>query len=159
MTTEDEQAGTRVDPQVGRVLENPVTGTRLVFRATATSTGGDHVEVEQTYPPHSAPPPLHLHPSQDEAFTVLTGSLHAVVGDVERDLLPGDRLDVPRGTPHRMWATADEPTTLLWRTSPALRTDQLFCDLWSAAAETDFVPDLMRLYEVTLRYAEEFQLC
>lgn len=159
MTARNEQVAARTTPEVGTVLTNPVAGTRKLFRATAASTGGAYVEVEHTYPPHSSPPPLHLHPQQDEQFTVLSGSLHAVVGEVERDLQPGDRLEVPRGTPHRMWATADEPTTVVWRTSPALRTDQLFCDLWSAAAETDFVPDLMRSYEVTLRYAEEFQLC
>jgi hypothetical protein len=48
---------------------------------------------------------------------------------------------------------------VVWRTTPALRTDQLFCDLWSAAAANDFQPDPMRAYEVTLRYAEEFRLC
>ena len=158
MTTRDEQA-TALVPQVGTELTNSVAGTRTVFRATAASTRGEHVEVEQTYPPHSAPPPLHLHPQQDEEFTVRTGRLHAVVGGVERDLLAGERLEVPRGTPHRMWATAEEPTVVLWRTTPALRTDQLFCDLWSVASENGFVPDLMRAYEVTLRYAEEFQLC
>ncbi len=78
---------------------------------------------------------------------------------VEGDLFAGDELEVPRGVSHQMWGAADEPTVILWRTSPALRTDQFYCNLWSAAAETDFAPDVMRAYEVTLRYAEEFQLC
>lgn len=160
-TTSGQATGheTGLVPEVGRDLVNPVTGTRTVFRATAASTGGDHVEVEQTFPPHSARPPLHLHPQQDEHFTVVSGSLHALVGDAEHDLQAGDVLEVPRGTPHRMWSTSDGPTVVLWRTTPALRTDQLFCDLWSAAADNDFTPDLLRAYEVSLRYAEEFQLC
>ena len=130
-----------------------------MFRATAASTGGAYVEVEQTFRAHSPKPPLHLHPSQDEHFTVVRGRLHAIVGDVERDLHAGEELEVPRGTPHRMWGAADEPTVVIWRTTPALRTDQLYCDIWSAAAEVDFEPDPMRAYAVTLRYAEEFQLC
>jgi mannose-6-phosphate isomerase-like protein (cupin superfamily) len=146
-------------PEVGTELVNPVSGTRTVFRATAASTDGGFVEVEQTYPPHSAKPPLHLHPSQAEHFTVRSGLLHAIVGGVEHDLGPGEVLEVPAGTPHQMWGDADEPTTTIWRTTPALRTDQFFCDLWQTAADNDFQPDLMKAYEVTLRYAEEFCLC
>ena len=151
--------GTHVVPEVGAELANPVSGSRTVFRATAASTDGAYVEVEQTFRPHSPKPPLHLHPNQDEHFTVLQGRLHAIVGDVEQDLVAGDELDVPRGTPHQMWGAADEPTVVIWRTTPALRTDQFYCDLWLAAAETDFQPDVMRAYQVTLQYAEEFQLC
>jgi mannose-6-phosphate isomerase-like protein (cupin superfamily) len=146
-------------PEVGTELVNPVSGTRTVFRATGASTGGAFVEVEQTYPPHSSKPPLHLHPAQDEHFTVVSGLLHALVDGVESDLGPGEQLDVPRGVSHQMWGAADEPTVILWRTTPALRTDQLYCDLWDAARETGFTPDLMRSYQVTLRYSEEFQLC
>jgi mannose-6-phosphate isomerase-like protein (cupin superfamily) len=157
MTTQDRATG--VVPEVGTELVNPTTQARTVFRATAASTGGAYVEVEQTYRAHSPKPPVHLHPHQDEHFTVVRGQLHAIVADVERDLHAGEELEVPRGTPHQMWGAADEPTVVVWRTTPALRTDQFYCDIWSAAAEVDFEPDPMRAYAVTLRYAEEFRLC
>ena len=144
-------------PEVGAELVNPVAGTRTVFRATAASTGGAYVEVEQTHA--TAKPPLHLHPSQDEHFTVLAGRLHAVVGGDERELGPGDVLDVPRGTSHQMWSVGDEAARTLWRTTPALRTDQFYCDLWQVAADNAFEPDVMKAYEVTLRYPDEFCLC
>lgn len=159
MTTQDPLTPHGVEPVVGGELVNPVSGSRTVFRATAASTSGAYVEVEQTYAPGSSKPPLHLHPSQDEHFTVLSGHLQAIVDGTDHDLREGDTLDVPRGAPHQMWNAADGPTVLLWRTTPALRTDRFYCDLWSAAAETDFQPDLMRAFQVTLRYAEEFQLC
>jgi quercetin dioxygenase-like cupin family protein len=151
--------GEVVAPAVGVELVNPVSGTRTVFRATAASTEGGYVEVEQTYPPHSAKPPLHLHPQQDEHFTVVSGRLHALVGGQERELAAGEVLEVPRGTSHQMWAVADEPTVVVWRTTPALRTDQMFCDLWQVAADNGFEPDLLKAYEVTLRYPDEFCLC
>ena len=144
-------------PEVGTELVNPVAQTRTVFRATAASTDGAYVEVEQTHA--TAQPPLHLHPSQDEHFTVVSGRLRAVVDGVERDLGPGDVLEVPRGTSHQMWSVAEESTQTIWRTTPALRTDQFFCDLWQVAADNGFEPDLMKAYEVTLRYPEEFCLC
>lgn len=148
-----------VAPEVGAELVNPVAGTRTVFRATAASTGGAYVEVEAHHPPHSSPPPLHLHPEQDEHFTVLTGRLRAVVGGVERDLGPGEELDVPRGTPHLMWNDEDAPASLLWRTTPALRTDQLFADLWAAARDNDWRPSGLQLFEVLQGYGREFCLC
>ena len=144
-------------PEVGAELVNPVAGTRQVFRATAASTDGAYVELANTHA--AARPPLHLHPNQDEHFTVVSGVLHAVVDGVECDLKPGDVLEVPRGTSHQMWGDADEPTQTIWRTTPALRTDQFFCDLWQVAADNGFEPDVMKAYEVTLRYPEEFCLC
>ena len=146
-------------PEVGTELVNPVSGTRTVFRATAASTGGDHVEVEATYPPHSAPPPNHLHPKQAERFTVLAGRLHVVLDGVPHDLEVGDAIDVPVGTPHQVHGAADVDTVITWRTTPALRTDQLFCDLWQAAADNDFQPDLMAAFAVVQRYPDELCLC
>ena len=159
MTAQDAGPRTAPTPEVGLRLVNPVSGSRTLFLATAASTDGAYVEVEQTYRPHSPKPPLHLHPHQDEHFTVVSGHLHAIVGGVESDLFEGDVLEVPHGVGHQMWGAADEPTVIVWRTTPALRTDQFYCDLWSAAAETDFEPDVRRAFAVTLQYAEEFQLC
>jgi mannose-6-phosphate isomerase-like protein (cupin superfamily) len=146
-------------PEVGAELVNPVAGTKTVFRATAASTDGGYVEVEATYPPHSPKPPMHLHPSQAEHFTVQTGRMLATVDGVEHDLAPGDVLEVPVGVPHQMSAVADEPTVVIWRTTPALRTDQFYCDLWQAAADNGFEPDVMRSFAVTQQYPEEFCLC
>src|SRR5689334_5711933 len=125
--------GANMTPEVGTELVNPVVGTRQVFRATAASTDGAYVEVEYTHA--TEPPPLHLHPKQDEHFTVLSGRLHALVDGVEHDLVAGDVLEVPRGTSHRMWGEPGEDTQSVWRTTPALRTDQFFCDLWQVASD------------------------
>ena len=145
-------------PEVGAELVNPVSGTRTLFRATAASTDGDHVEVEATYPPHSAVPPRHLHPKQAEHFTVLSGLFHTVVDGAERDLGPGEELDVPPGAVHTMWGAADMETVVLWRTSPALRTDEMYCELWQTAADHDWSPDPLARLAVVERYPEEFQL-
>ena len=146
-------------PEVGTELVNPVAGTRTVFRATGASTGGAYVEVEATYPPHSAKPPMHLHPSQAEHFTVVSGRMRALVGEVEQEVGAGGVFEVPAGTPHQMSAVADEPSVVIWRTTPALRTDQFFCDLWQAAADNGFEPDVMRAFAVTQQYPDEFCLC
>jgi uncharacterized RmlC-like cupin family protein len=90
---------------------------------------------------------------------VLAGRLHVVLDGVAHDLEVGDVLDVPVGTPHQVHGAADVPTTVVWRTTPALRTDQFFCDLWQAARDNDFTPDLVAAFAVTQRYPDEFCLC
>lgn len=145
-------------PEVGTELVNPKARTKTVFTATAESTDGEYVEIHVTYPPNSAPPPLHLHPSQDELFTVESGSLGVFRGDEAFTARAGDDFNVPRGTPHRMWAT-DEGAVFTWRTSPALRTGELFCALWEVARDNDWEPDPLKLFEVVTAFPDEFCLC
>jgi mannose-6-phosphate isomerase-like protein (cupin superfamily) len=153
------EANQSMTPAVGEELINPVAGTRTVFTATASSTNGAYVEVEATYPPHSGHPPMHRHPQQQERFVIVKGLLHAVVDEVAFDLGPGEVLEVPVGADHQMWGNADTPTVVVWRTSPALRTDQMYCDLWQAAADAAFRPTIESLAHVILRYPDEFCLC
>ena len=145
-------------PDVGTELVNPQAGTKTVFTATAASTDGDYVEIEATYPPNSAPPPLHMHPSQDETFTVLSGSLSGVCGDEEFTVKAGDVLEVKRGVPHKMAADGDG-AVFTWRTSPALRTGEMYCAMWEVARDNDWSPNPLQLFEVISGYGDEFCLC
>jgi mannose-6-phosphate isomerase-like protein (cupin superfamily) len=145
-------------PDVGTELVNPAAGTKTVFTATAASTAGDHVEIEATYPPNSRKPPKHLHPSQTEHFTVLAGTMHGICGDENFTISVGDELVVPAGTPHQMWS-GDEGAVMRWRTSPALRSGELFCDLWQVARDNDWEPGPMQLFEVMNKYDAEFCFC
>jgi quercetin dioxygenase-like cupin family protein len=129
-----------------------------VFLATSASTGGDYVEVEVTYPLNSPPPPMHLHPSQTEHFTVLAGTMLGVANGKEFTLSEGDELVVPAGTCHQMGAGPDG-AVMRWRTSPALRTAEMFVELWAVARDNDWVPTPAQRFEVISRYGDEFCLC
>jgi mannose-6-phosphate isomerase-like protein (cupin superfamily) len=148
-----------VTPEIGTELVNPKAGTRTVFTATAESTDGAYVEIEATYPPHSSKPPLHLHPAQVEDFTVLSGQLDVIRGDESFTVKEGDSFSVPAGTPHQMWASGDDGAVMRWRTTPALRTGEMFCELWAVARDSDWSPDPMALFEVISRHGDEFCLC
>lgn len=84
------------------------------------------LEVEATYGTGSKPPPKHFHPGQDEHFEVLSGSIQVRVDGVERPLATGEEVDIPRGSVHQIWNPSSEPARVLWRTSPAGRTEQWF---------------------------------
>lgn len=83
-------------------------------------------EVQATYGPHGEHPPMHVHPAHTESFTVLDGVLHVDIAGEERDHRAGDSFDIPSGTAHRMWNAGDQPTTVLWISSPAGRTESFF---------------------------------
>jgi quercetin dioxygenase-like cupin family protein len=84
------------------------------------------LEVEATYGPASREPPKHYHPSQDEHFEVLGGSVRVRVAGGERTLQTGEQIDIPRGTVHQMWNPGTADARVLWQTRPGGRTEQWF---------------------------------
>src|SRR3954452_10969988 len=144
-------------PEVGTELVNPVAGTKTVFTATADSSDGNHVELETTYPPNSAKPPAHLHPSQTERFTVLAGSLEVRRGAEEFTAAVGDEFTVEPGVAHAMWA-GNDGAVFRWRTSPPLRTAEMHCATWECARDNDWTPTGLQLFEVISGYSQEFRL-
>jgi mannose-6-phosphate isomerase-like protein (cupin superfamily) len=147
-----------VRPEVGTELVNPKAGTRTIFIATAQSTDGAYVEIDATYPPGAPPPPRHQHPRQEEHFIVLSGRMNVRCGDEEFVAETGSEFVVPPGVTHQMSPEGDEGAVLRWRTTPALRTDEMFCALWEIARDADWEPDLMALFGVITSFLDEFYL-
>ncbi len=145
-------------PDVGTELINPLAGTKTVFTATAESTDGAYVEIEATYPANSQKPPVHLHPSQTEEFEILAGSLRVIRGEESFTVEVGDKFTVSPGTPHQMWAR-DDGAVMRWRTSPAMRTGELFCEMWKVARDNEWTPSPLQLFEAVSRFPDEFCLC
>ena len=148
--------------RAGEVLENPVSGQRLVFRETSMETGGELLRVEAVYTtPTRSRPPVHYHPHQEERFEVLSGTLRAVVDGEERSYGAGEAFTVPPGTPHEMWSE-EEGVRLDWQTRPALRTEGFFETVWGLArdGETDESgrPGLLQAAVIARAYADEFRI-
>ena len=148
--------------KVGEVLENRVSGQRLVFRETSRETGGELLRVEAVYTkPTRSRPPVHYHPRQEERFEVLSGTLRAVVGGEERSYGPGEAFTVSPGTPHEMWSE-EEGVRVDWQTRPALRTEGFFETVWGLAQDgkTDESgrPGLLQAAVIARAYADEFRL-
>jgi quercetin dioxygenase-like cupin family protein len=96
---------------------------------TIRSSSSELLEVEGSYDAAGKPPPHHYHPAQDEHFEVLEGSLRVRIEEEEREVSPGDTIDIPRGAKHQMWNASDQPARVLWQTRPAGRTEQWFRSL------------------------------
>jgi mannose-6-phosphate isomerase-like protein (cupin superfamily) len=96
----------------------------------------------------------HLHPSQDEHFEVLEGTIHAVIDGVEHWYAAGESFDVPAGTPHQM--AAEGPTRLRWQVRPALRTAEFF-ERFYAALDNGF-PEGTTAQDFLTEFSAEFRL-
>lgn len=109
-------------------LRNPFTGQTIRFLEETDEV----LVMESSYEAGGAPAPAHLHPAQDERFTVLSGSVLAGVGGDVRTLSEGEVLDIPAGTAHEFGGHPDEPGTVRWEVRPPLRTREFFEGLFGA---------------------------
>ena len=146
----------------GEVLENPVTGQRIIFEQTSIDTDGTLLEVESVYTkPTPSKPPVHYHPAQEETFEVLGGKLCVTIDGQQRTLKEGETLVVPKGTPHTMWADS-AGVRVNWQTRPALKTETFFETIYSLAQDgktnSKGAPNLLQYAVIARSSAEEFRL-
>ena len=52
----------------GQIVDNPVSGERIIFRRTAADTGGELLEIDLELAPDGHVPGKHVHPVQEERF-------------------------------------------------------------------------------------------
>ena len=142
---------------VGLVLDS---GDVLIkYLETSAETGGALHAQEGRYKAHSAFPPLHCHPAQDERFQMIEGGLEFRVDGALRTVKAGDEIAIPRGAYHQARNPFDEPAIVRWETRPALRTAELYRDLYGATARHGGKrPPLHEAAAILREYRHEFRL-
>jgi len=135
--------------RAGDTIENPVTGERLVFRKTSRETGGQAVVIETFVQPNGFVAAAHVHPSQEERFEVLRGSVGFKIGRKKVVAGPGQRITVPAGTPHKFWNAGDDEAQFVCEIRPALQFESLLETMFALAADGKTnrkgMPNLLRL--------------
>jgi mannose-6-phosphate isomerase-like protein (cupin superfamily) len=121
--------------RAGDSIENPVTGERLVFHKTSRETGGQAVVVETFVQPNGFVAAAHVHPSQEERFEIVHGSVGFKVGGEKLVAGPGRRITVPAGTPHKFWNAGDDVAQFVCEIRPALQFEQLIETMFSLATD------------------------
>jgi mannose-6-phosphate isomerase-like protein (cupin superfamily) len=84
-----------------RTVTNPQTGEQMVFERTAAETGGRLLSFELRLDPGGHVPASHVHPEQEERFTVLQGRMRFRRGLRLLVAGPGETVTVPPCTVHR----------------------------------------------------------
>jgi quercetin dioxygenase-like cupin family protein len=120
--------------RTGTVIENPVTGERIVFRKTSRDTGGQAVVIETFVQPDGFVAAGHVHPSQEGRFEVLKGSVGFKIG---RDKLVAGlhSVTVPAGTPHKFWNAGDSEAHFVCEVRPALQFESLLETMFALAVD------------------------
>ncbi len=146
----------------GDVLENPATGERIVFQATAGDTGGELLRYEATFTPRGIGAREHVHPRQEERHEVLSGTLGISVEGRDRRLHTGDVAVVSAGVPHRLWSAGGQPVSVLFEMRPALRWETLYETAIGLARDGKVnrhgEPRLLQLAVLAREYADEVHL-
>jgi quercetin dioxygenase-like cupin family protein len=110
----------------GQVLENQVSGERISFRKTASDTGGELLEFDLELAPDGHVPGKHVHPSQEERFEVLGGTMKFKMGRKTVIAEAGEVVTVPAGVAHKFANGGDETAHVRVQVRPALEMERLF---------------------------------
>jgi mannose-6-phosphate isomerase-like protein (cupin superfamily) len=88
--------------QTGDLVDNPVTGQRILICKTERDTDGAYVEVEYFHRPFAGKnySPRHFHPTWTERFEILSGLARYRLGPDEVIAQPGEVLAFPARVPH-----------------------------------------------------------
>jgi quercetin dioxygenase-like cupin family protein len=124
-----------------REIHNPVSGERIVIRESGAQNGGQLLSFDLFLPPGGHVPAGHVHPAQEERFTVLAGRMRFRMRRRTIVAGPGETVVVPAGTAHWFGAEGGEPAHALVEVRPALRMEELF----ERTAASAGLPDLARV--------------
>jgi len=146
----------------GDALENTITGERLIFRKTSAETNGEAVVVEAFVQPSGAVAAAHVHPSQDERFQILNGTVGFKLDGQELMGRPGDRILVPAGTSHKFWNAGEDEAHFVCEIRPALQFEQLIETMFALANDGKTnrkgMPNLLRLAVIANAHFDTVQL-
>jgi quercetin dioxygenase-like cupin family protein len=133
----------------GDTIENPLTGERIVFRTTSRETNGEAVVIETFVQPGGFVAAAHVHPSQEERFTVLDGDVGFRIGRDKTIAGPGQKLTVPAGTAHKFWNAGEDVAHFVCEIRPALQFESLLETMFALAeagkTNRKGMPSLLRL--------------
>jgi quercetin dioxygenase-like cupin family protein len=115
----------RSDDFAGAVIENRASGERIRIRTSAAESGGELLAWELWLAPGGRVPNGHVHPGQEERFTVVRGRLRFRIGRRSRVVGPGQTVTVPPGAPHHFANAGPTEAFVLVETRPAMQMEEL----------------------------------
>ena len=130
------------------LIENQATGEVIRILTTGAETDGRLLAFELQLEAGGRVPAPHLHPGQEETFSVREGRLRLRVGRRAHLLGPGDSVTVQPGAPHGFSNPGPGPAVVLVEVRPALR----MAEALEAAAHLGTRPRPLAL----ARYLSEF---
>ena len=146
----------------GDVIDNPVTGERLVFLETSADTGGEYVLVECTVQPNGFVAAAHVHPNQTERFEIESGTVAFKLDGETIVAGAGESVVVPPGSSHKFWNAGETEAVFVTEVRPALGFERLIETMFSLAADGKTnrkgMPNPLRLAVIANAHFEDVRL-
>ena len=101
-------------------IEAPTMGQRITCQSNTVSTGGELLRFTFWMRGDASPPPLHVHPRQEERIEVVSGSVLSLSGGGRRVLGPGGTISTPPGEPHTVGPAGEDAVEMIVEFRPAL---------------------------------------
>lgn len=108
------------------MLDFGAMGMRWEITRSTADTAGQFFEAINILAPGFSGPPLHTHPSAEESYEVLAGTLDVCVDGTWQQLTPGQSVKVPPGIPHTLRNPHAIEVRLLNVHKPALEFEPFF---------------------------------
>jgi quercetin dioxygenase-like cupin family protein len=110
------------------VIVNPISGERIVIRQSGAETGGELLSFDLYLPPSGHVPAEHIHPVQEERFTVIEGQMRFRLGRQTILARPGETVRIPPGRAHWFGAAGAQAAHAYVEVRPALRMEEFFAE-------------------------------
>ena len=121
--------------KAGQVVENPVTGERVVVRVGTENAAGELLVVDAYVRPSGAVTGEHVHPAIEEHFTVVRGRGRFRLDGRETIARLGQRLQAPAGTAHDWWNAGEEEALITVEIRPGGRFEEMITNLFGLAQD------------------------
>ena len=146
----------------GSEIVNIRTGQRMIFLNTWAETNGTRLEIECFSPPAIAREHEHIHPFQENRFSILSGKLTFSINGKEFTANEGEVISIPRKVPHYFWNADNKEAHYIQEFFPALNIDKLFETFFALARDGKLykngAPNLFRLSLIMLAHQKELRL-
>ena len=111
----------------GRELDfHPAFGERWEITQSSEETAGELFESTLWLDPRTPGPPPHVHPTSEESFEVVNGTLDVFKDGAWTRLSAGETATVPPNVRHTFRHPGDEPAKIVIRIRPAGRSEAFF---------------------------------
>lgn len=118
-----------------REVRNARTGESVRFIRTGEETGGELLVMEDRWARADHSTTRHSHPSMEERWEVLEGTVGFQIGERELEAGPGQIVIAPAGATHTAWNAGTEPVLMRIEMRPAMRWESFVRQLFALAGE------------------------
>ena len=146
----------------GDTIVNARTGQKMTFLETWTETNGTQLKIDCVSPASSQKEKSHVHPYQENRFTVSKGQLLFTIDGKEHLASVGDVISIPKNIPHSFYNADQADAHYIQEFFPALKTDSLFETFFVLARENKLkksgTPNVFRTALILLNFKNEIRL-